>query len=128
MSDSPIWWKKLFKPGFVGGCPAYIVYAQNRWDPVGTSIRKDPDVNAEKIGGFSPNEAISVDGWVHTKVAYPTNRTPWDSDIWFHLSTQTGWVSFAGVRGTPTTHDPSGLDPNGGQEPLALSPCEGKIR
>lgn len=128
MSDSPLWWKKIFTTGFVGGCARYTVYAQNRWDPVGAAVRSEPRVEAPKIGGYAPNEIIVVDGWLHAEVAYPTNRPPWNSNIWFHLANQQGYVSYAGVRGTPTAKDPTGQATDGGQPAATPANCEGKIR
>jgi len=128
MSDSPLWWKKCFGNGFVGGCSPYVLYAQNRWNPYGASVRAEPRVAAAKISSFGPNEVVVVDGWIHSRVASPTNREPFNNDIWFHLANQPGWVSFAGIRGVPTTQDPTGLDPDGGQPAPAPTICEGRIR
>jgi len=128
MDESPIWWKKLFSRGFEGGCEPYMVYAQNRWNPYGAAVRLNPDPESPKIGGYSPNEIIVVDGWLHAKVAYPTNQGPWNSDIWFHLANDPGWVSFAGVRGVPTSPDPTGFAEDGGQPARTPTICEGRLR
>lgn len=125
MDELPLWWKKVVGDEFVEGCQPYVVYAQNRWDPRGTAVRMAPTVMSEKIFSFDYNEVITVDGWVHATVAYPTNPEPWNSDIWFHLAHRQGWVSFAGVRAVPTPYDPTGHDPEGGQPAATPSHCEG---
>jgi hypothetical protein len=112
---------------FSGGCGGYQLYAQNRWNPVGASVRGAPDTLARKVGGYGPNEVVAVDGWVHAKVAYPTNRTPWDSDVWFHLSDGSGWVSFAGVRGAPSDLDPTGRALDGGIPAGTPASCQGSL-
>lgn len=112
---------------FVGGCDKYLVYAQNRWPPLGAAVREEPDVLAPKLDpGFAGNEAIAVDGWVDThKPVYKTNPPPWNSGVWFHLANRAGWVSFPGVRGAPTTPDMSGLNPDGGTPAEKPADCEG---
>jgi hypothetical protein len=111
--------------GFSGSCEPFRVYAQNRWEPYGTVRRAAPDPAGVRIGGYSPNEQFYVDGWVHARVAYPTNRPPFDSDVWFHVADPSGgWVSFAGVRATPINRDPSGLG-EGGPPVRVLPACEG---
>ncbi len=89
--------------GFSGGCPAFRVYAQNRWRPVGTAIRISPNALSTQVGSFPPNMVIAVNGWVHGRVGYATNEPPFDSDVWFHLADGAGWVSFAGVRMNPVS-------------------------
>lgn len=111
--------------GFTGGCARFQIFAQNRWAPYGTAVRTEPDVNSKKIAGFPGNYSISVNGWVHSSVAYKTNTAPWNSDIWFHLADGSGWVSFAGVRGVPTPQDPTGLSPDGGAPAPATAQCQG---
>jgi hypothetical protein len=110
-----------------GVCEPFRVYAQNRWEPLGTAVREEPDVLSKKIDpGFAPNEVIAVDGWIETgEPVYPTNTPPWDSDIWFHLANREGWVSFAGVRGTTTSPDPGGMSGEGGQPAPTTPECEG---
>jgi hypothetical protein len=131
---SPWWWQYTpfgkDKPpsgvvGLSGGCDAFQIFAQNRWNPYGTAVRAQPNVQSKKVGGFAPNESISVDGWVHSRPAYPTNTAPWNSDVWFHLADQSGWVSFAGVRAVPTSEDPSGLSEDGGKPAATNAKCEG---
>jgi hypothetical protein len=114
--------------GFSGGCDAFQVFAQNRWDPIGTIVRAQPNVNSKRVGGYGPNESITVNGWVHSRPAYPTNTAPWNSDIWFHVADDSGWVSFPGVRATPVAHDPTGLDPNGGTPAATSASCEGSVQ
>jgi hypothetical protein len=72
--------------------------------------------------------SIAVDEWVHSRPAYPTNSAPWNSDVWFHLADNSGWVSFAGVRATPVKHDPTGEDPDGGTPAPTSGRCEGSVR
>ena len=114
--------------GLSGGCDAFQVFAQNRWDPVGTAVRAQPNVLSKKVDSFSANASIAVDGWVHSRPAYPTNSAPWNSDAWFHLADDSGWVSFPGVRATPVAHDPSGQDPDGGTPAPTSGRCEGATR
>ncbi len=92
---------------FVAGCDTYAVYSQNRYQPYGTAVRDEPSTTAAKTNTLlAANEVIPVDGWKHTgTVAYPTNIAPIRNDVWFHLAHTGGWVSFAGVRGAPTTPD-----------------------
>src|SRR4051812_6368643 len=54
--------------GMVGGCPSFVVYAQNKWQPVGAVKRPAPQVTARDIGVFGPNRRIVVDGFVHASV------------------------------------------------------------
>lgn len=107
---------------FVDGCKTFGIYAQNRWTPIGTSVREEPNVLSMKIEpGFAGNEVIAVDGWVHAKAPYPDNSSPWDSDVWFHLANREGWIGFAAVRGAATEPDPT-LRAEGGK--LAPTPPE----
>ncbi len=112
---------------FHDGCERFGVYAQNRWAPLGTAVREEPDVLAEKLEpGFAPNEVIAVEGWIETgEPVYPTNTPPWNSDVWFHLANRDGWVSFAGVRGEPTAPDMTGLSEDGGQPAPTTAECKG---
>lgn len=136
-SSAPWWWPPAHRlwdrltghelSSFSGGCGGYQLYAQNRWNPVGAAIRSAPDPLARKVGGFSPNEVVPVNGWVRAKVAYPTNPAPWDSDVWFHLADGGGWVSFAGVRGAPSDFDPTGRSPDGGIPAATPASCQGTL-
>lgn len=146
LTDPPLWWKNLFGGGeelgtqttgtdqgpsvvgFVGSCEPFRVVAQNRYNPPGARRLIAPDVLAEQVGGFGPNQVLAVDGWVHSTVAYPTNSPPFNSDIWFHLADDSGWVAFAAVRANPTVLDPTGLDPDGGTPAATPSTCEGAIQ
>lgn len=112
---------------FVGGCAAFRVFAQNRWYPYGAAVRTAPLITAKQIASRDPNQSLSVNGWVHSDVAYPTNRPPWNSDVWYHLADGAGWVSFAGVRATPVTRDPSGLGPGGPPPPIDPH-CQGEAQ
>jgi hypothetical protein len=112
----------------VGGCDPFTVHAQNRYDPVGTSVRAAPLPTARKVRGYAPNELIAVDGWVRTQPAHGTNRPPFDSDVWFHLADDSGWVSFPGVRADPTQYDPTGLAEDGGRPAPTPEECSGTYR
>jgi hypothetical protein len=109
-----------------GGCTAYQVFAQNRWAPLGTAIRDQPNVLSKQIGSFPGNMSIAVNGWVYGRAAYPTNTPPWNSNVWFHLADGAGWVSFPGVRATPTSPDPTG-HAYGGDPAAAPTICEGAV-
>ena len=112
--------------GFVGGCEPFVVYAQGRWQPYGASKRSRPDPASPKLGAYDPNKVIAVDGWVHGEPAYPTNSPPFNSDIWYHLADDSGWVTYAGVRAVPTAPDPSGLG-EGGQAAPTPAECQGAV-
>ncbi len=114
--------------GMVGGCEPFSVHAQNRWDPVGAKARVAPLREAADAESFAPNELIAVDGWVRTRAAYPTNTTPWNSDVWFHLADNTGWVSFAAVRADPTSYDPTGFEEDGGRPVPLDGDCSATVR
>jgi hypothetical protein len=105
------------------GCAPYGVYLQNRWEAYGARILDAPEPLATKIGGFAPNEIITVDGWVHGTVPYPNNVAPNDSDIWFRTADHRGWVAFAAVRGLPISHATAG-DTDGGTPAAAPASCE----
>ena len=127
------WWQ--FRDGaprgiasFVGGCEPFTVHAQNRYSPVGAAIRAAPMPTASKVGSVGPNELVAVDGWVRTAPAYPTNSPPFDSDVWFHLADDSGWVSFAGVRSDPTAFDATGLAEDGGRPAPVAEECSGTYR
>lgn len=114
----------------IGGCERFAVYSQGRLTPVGAAIRADPFPSAPQIGSRSPNVVISVDAWVRTEAPYPDNPKPWDSDVWFHLTGDDGWVSFAGVRGAVSYPDGTDGPSNGGQpvDYEALPECEAELR
>lgn len=146
--SAPWWWKYVHTPthaaatsensspiqagnsgtvaGMSGGCPKYQVFAQNRWAPLGTAIRAQPNVLSTQIGSYPGNMSIAVNGWVYGRAAYPTNTPPWNSNIWFHLADGAGWVSFPGVRATPTSPDPTGRA-NGGDSAPAPATCVGAV-
>lgn len=136
LTGPPFWWKYVNGSrnipsgvtGFSGGCSAFQVFAQNRWRPIGTSERAAPDVTSRKVNGFAPNESIPVDGWVHARPAYPSNTAPWDSDVWFHVADNSGWVSFAGVRDLPVSFDPTGRSADGGVPAPTTAGCEGSAQ
>lgn len=138
-SSSPWWWK--YMPwergdagpppgvvGFSGGCDAFQIYTQNRWQPYGAVVRAQPNVDSRIEDKLSGNFAIHVNGWVHSRAAYPTNTAPWNSDVWFHLADDSGWVSFPGVRATPVQQDPTGTSPSGGVPVPTTAACEGSIQ
>lgn len=109
-----------------GGCPAYRIYSQRRWEPYGVRIRYSPYPNARTLSdvGFAPNADIWVDGWVHTQPLAPTDQAPFNSDIWFHLSDGRGWIPYAGVRALPTDADPTGGHGDGGTPAPTPAACE----
>ena len=114
---------------FVGGCGRFAVFAQGRYDTpgFGAAVRVDPYLSAPQIGSFGPRKAISVNGWVETESPYPTNDHPWDSDVWCHLTDDSGWVSFAGVRSEVSFPDVV-EGPAGGGWPVELRPeCKGRL-
>lgn len=138
-SSAPWWWKYVHPSattatsrasgeiaGMSGDCAAFQVFAQNRWAPYGTAIRSQPNVLSVQVGSYPGNMSIAVNGWVYGRAAYPTNTPPWNSNIWFHLADGAGWVSFPGVRATPTSQDPTGLA-NGGDPAPTPSRCEGAV-
>lgn len=112
----------------VGGCERFTVYAQNRWEPLGAAVRAGPNGQADQVGNYDPNQLIPVDGWVRTRAPYPSNTPPWNSDVWFHVADESGWVSFAGVRADATSPDPSGHDPDGGRPAPTDPDCSGSVR
>lgn len=112
----------------VGGCKPFVVIAQNRWQPIGVTVRKQPLLAGEEVTRHGGNYHLRVDGWVRTQAPYPSNPSPWNSDKWFHLADNSGWVSFAGVRADPTPYDETGLDPNGGRPAPTSEACSGTVR
>lgn len=138
MGSAPWWWKYTswaddpLPPGVVGmsgGCDAYQVFAQNRWKPIGAVVRAAPNILSKiESTQYGPNQSIAVNGWVHSRAAYPSNPAPWNSDIWFHLADDSGWVSFAGVRELPTPFDETGLSPDGGPPAATPGNCQGAVQ
>lgn len=116
--------------GMTGGCEPFRVYAQNRWAPLGTKVLAAPTYgpDTEQVDAIAPNKVVWVDGWVRGNVAYPTNSTPWNSNVYFHLSDDSGWVTFAGVRAVPTSPDPTGYSPDGGKAVQVIDECEGMLQ
>lgn len=53
----------------------------------------------------------------------PREHPAWNSDVWFHLADNSGWVTFAAVRADPTVPDPSGFSPDGGRPALTDESC-----
>jgi len=139
--SAPWWWKYVDHPsaqaassagsgeivGMSGGCAPYQIFAQDRWTPVGTAIREQPNVLSTQVGSYVPNKSITVNGWVYGRAAYPTNPPPWNSGIWFHLADGSGWVSFPGVRATPTSFDPTGHADGGDPAPTPQD-CQGAVQ
>ena len=113
--------------GMSGGCEAFQLFAQNRWAALGTAIREQPNVTSTQVGSFPGNMSISVNGWVHGRSAYTTNTPPWNNDVWYHLADGAGWVSFPGVRQTPTSPDPTGSADGGPPAPISDA-CQGEIQ
>jgi hypothetical protein len=114
--------------GMSGGCEPFQVFAQNRWQPYGAAVREQPNVLSTQTTSFPGNMSISVNGWVHSRPAYPTNTAPWNNDVWYHLTDGAGWVAFAGVRATPVRRDPTGLSKNGGTPAPISASCEGAVQ
>jgi hypothetical protein len=112
--------------GMTGGCANFRIYAQNRWAPLGATIRSAPTASAKPLGTVAPNYQLFTNGYIHTEVAYPLNPPPWNNDVWFHVA-DGGWVSFAGVRAVPTTPDPTGLADGGTPVPL-VEGCLGALQ
>jgi len=112
-----------------GGCEPFMLYGQNRWSPFGAKIMDAPRRTARQIGSVAPNKILYADGWVRTEPAIPLNPPPWDSDVWFHLIHDEGWVSFPGVRAVPTTPDPEqGYGEDGGEPAPVLDGCRAALR
>jgi hypothetical protein len=133
-STSPWWWKytprgfvnfatAITPIGFSGGYAPFELYAQNRWIPHGTAIRTAPSPTSREVGSYSPNHLVDVNGWVYGVVTYPKNTPPFNSNVWYHLADNNGWVSFAGVRSQPAINDPT-LRANGGPPAPVSSLCE----
>jgi hypothetical protein len=114
--------------GMSGGCAPFEAIAQNRYPPYGAAIRTQPNALSTQITSYVGNKPISVNGWVYGTAEYPTNPPPWNSNIWFHLTDGTGWVSFAAVRAYPMTQDPDGLNPDGGPPVATSKTCEGAVQ
>lgn len=116
--------------GITGGCEPFMVYGQNRWNPIGAKVLAEPYRDAKQLDGVGPNKIVYVDGWVRTEVAQPTNAgsPPWDSDVWFHLANGEGWVSLAGVRRLPTDFDATGREDYGGEPAPTIEECEAALR
>ncbi|MGZ6583151.1 MAG: hypothetical protein ACXVHX_02230 [Solirubrobacteraceae bacterium] len=137
-SSAPWWWQ--YMPwerhealpagviGLSGGCDGFQVFAQNRFDPVGATERAAPNITSKRVDKFSPNYSITVDGWVHSRPAYPTNPAPWNSDVWFHVADDSGWVDFAAVRAVPTGPDPTDRAADGGKPAATSLRCEGSVQ
>jgi hypothetical protein len=136
-SSWPWWWHLVFPSspaqasavtGMSGGCAPFQVYAQNRWAPYGTAIREQPNVLSTQVGSEPGNMSLSVNGWVYGRAAYPTNTPPWNSSVWYHLADGAGWVSFPGVRATPTSQDPTGLSKDGGAPAPTPTNCQAAVQ
>jgi hypothetical protein len=113
--------------GMVGGCTPFNLFAQNQFDPVGTLIWSAPEPQATSRPGFAPNQIVTVDGWARGRSPYITNTVPWNTEAWFHLANDDGWVTFAGVRANPTSKDPTNTGPGSDPAPLDAS-CLGTPR
>ena len=122
-------------PRTIGDCDPYEVFAQNRWSPQGAAVRAEPDIASAKVGSFGGNEVITVEGWRHTKPAYPTNPRLWQGDVWFTVSNPAPyfykdngdnivWVNSAAVRAQPTEFDPTSRSRDGGKPVRTPEECE----
>lgn len=135
LSAAPFWWHPLlraigYEPAIAplkGGCGAYTILAQGRWDPLGAALRARPDGAAKKVGGFAANEPIVVNGWVRGSTMYPNNPAPYNSDIWFHVADGTGGVSFGGTRAQPVDRDPTDRNSYGGVPAPTPQDCVGTV-
>lgn len=109
---------------FSGECASHQIYAEN----LGSTkivIRAGPNPLSEQVGALSSVASIAVDGWTYGRAApAAAGVTPLESMIWFHLTDNAGWVSFASVRLYPTPYDPSGADPSQ-VHAVASATCEG---
>lgn len=115
--------------GFSGGCEPFRVYAQNRFEPYGARKLNAPDPLATQIGGFAPNQIVAADGWVRGAIAYPNNRPPLNSNVWFHVADGSGWVAFAAVRAVPTSPDPTGgFSEDIGEPAVVPEACAGAVQ
>ena len=107
-----------------GDCDRFPVYAQGRALPMGTAVRSEPTIAAPQTDSIQPNVIISVDGWVRSDAPYPTNPDPWNENVWFRLTDRSGWVSFAGVRASPSHADGTDGPAEGGWPVELLDECE----
>jgi hypothetical protein len=121
-------WPKSSPDSLVRGCAPFNIYAQNQFKPYGALLWASPSPTAPNSPGFSPNQLITVDGWVRTRSPYLSNQSPWDSDVWFHLADNGGWVDFAAVRAVATTPDPQGGFGAGSSPAPLASSCAGTYR
>jgi hypothetical protein len=137
--SAPWWWRYMpwvhssdqpppAVAGMSGGCAPFEAIAQNRYPPYGAAIRTQPNALSTKVGSYTGNAVISVNGWVYGTADYPTNPPPWNSNIWFHLTDGAGWVAYPAVRAYPMTPDPDGLNPDGGPPVATSKSCEGEIQ
>ena len=55
----------------VGGCAPFNLYAQNQFKPYGTLLWASPSPTASNQPAFSPNQLVTVDGWVRERTPYP---------------------------------------------------------
>ena len=111
-----------------GGCEPFLVYGQNRYAPVNARILVAPYRESHQIGSLVANKIAYVDGWVRTESGNPSAGEPWNSNVWFHLVDDQGWVSFGGVRALPTSLDETGFDTYGGEPVPVLAECEAALR
>ena len=107
-----------------GDCERFPVYAQGRWPPMGTAVRSEPTRAAPQTDSIQPNVIISVDGWIRSDAPYPTNSAPWNENVWFRLTDRSGWVSFAGVRASPSHSGGTDGPAEGGWPVELLDECE----
>lgn len=107
------------------GCEPFVVYAHNRWDPLGAALLSAPYKGSEQVGGFKGNTPILVDGYVIANEAYPDNPDPFKGREWLHYAAG-GWVTSAAVRATAT--EPDFTSPDGGPPAVLPRACLNAVR
>jgi hypothetical protein len=134
-SSAPWWWGNLptAKPAYViagisGGCHLFTVVAQNGWPPYGAVAKRQPKPSSLTNEIFAGNEIIAVDGWVHGGAIYPTDASPWNSDVWYHLSDGRGWIAYPAVRAAQAQPHPTPTNPDGRPPAATTAACEGLVR
>lgn len=63
--------------------------------PLGAKILQAPRRDAQQVGTIGPNKIVYADGWLRTESGIPLDGPPWNSDVWFHLDHDAGWLDSA---------------------------------
>ena len=86
-----------------------MVIAQESFADYGVSVKAEPSVDSERLGGLLGDTPIPVDGWVETEPAYPDNPDPWKGEYWYRVADSAAaeggnglWLNSAGLRGEKT--------------------------